>query len=139
MTADEDEAEELDVAGDPDEALAADDPVDDPVQLSEAEQVAASARNTRPVRKARPVVAAPVKKDRQTPRQKRTATKDVHRRSTPVQFVQESANELRKVVWPTASQLRQYFIVVLVFVLIIIAYVSLLDLGFGALLLQIFG
>lgn len=142
ITADEDEAEELQ-----DEALDAgtleadvdEDPVDDPVQLSEAEQMAAAARDTRPVRKARPAAVAPVKKERQTPRQRRTAVKDVAKRATPAQFVRESAGELRKVVWPTASQLRQYFIVVLVFVLIIIAYVSLLDLGFGALLLKIFG
>ena len=42
-------------------------------------------------------------------------------------------------VWPTATQLRQYFVVVLVFVLLVIAYVSALDLLFGWGLLKIFG
>ena len=46
--------------------------------------------------------------------------------------------ELRKVVYPTGQQLLNYFVVVLIFVLFIIAYVSLLDLGFGAAMFRIF-
>ncbi len=57
----------------------------------------------------------------------------------PVQFAAESVEELKKVVWPTWSQVQQYFWAVLVFVLIVIAYVGLLDLGFGWLLLKLFG
>lgn len=60
-------------------------------------------------------------------------------KTNPVKFVKESAGELKKVVWPTKDQLVQYFFVVLVFVLFIIAYVGVLDLGFGAALLAIFG
>jgi preprotein translocase subunit SecE len=59
-------------------------------------------------------------------------------RTGPVKFVRESVGELRKVVYPTGQQLINYFIVVLVFVLFIIAYVSLLDLGLGALIFRIF-
>jgi preprotein translocase subunit SecE len=59
-------------------------------------------------------------------------------RTTPAKFVRESVGELRKVVYPTGQQLINYFIVVLVFVLFIIAYVSLLDLGLGALIFRIF-
>ena len=59
-------------------------------------------------------------------------------RTTPLKFVRQSVGELRKVVYPTGQQLINYFIVVLVFVLFIIAYVSLLDLGFGALIFRIF-
>ncbi len=59
-------------------------------------------------------------------------------RTGPVKFVRESVGELRKVVYPTGQQLINYFIVVLVFVLFIIAYVSLLDLGIGALIFRIF-
>ena len=55
------------------------------------------------------------------------------------EYLAESQFELRKVVWPTATQLRQYFVVVLVFVLLVIAYVSALDLLFGWGLLKIFG
>ncbi len=54
-------------------------------------------------------------------------------------FYRQVVAEMRKVVWPTATQLRQYFVVVLVFVLLVILYVSSLDLLFGWGLLQIFG
>ena len=60
------------------------------------------------------------------------------RRTGPVTFVRESVGELRKVVYPTGQQLMNYFFVVLVFVLFIIAIVSLLDLAFGAAILKIF-
>ncbi len=134
VAADEDEAEELDASEEPgDEAMA------DVEQLSDAELLAAAARDTRPVRKARPQVAGPTKKDRATPKRSAKPAGPLTKRTTPAQFVRESAAELRKVVWPTASQLRQYFIVVLVFVLVIIGYVSVLDLGFGAALLKLFG
>jgi preprotein translocase subunit SecE len=59
-------------------------------------------------------------------------------RTTPIKFVLQSVGELRKVVYPTGQQLINYFIVVLVFVLFVIAYVSLLDLGFGAAIFRIF-
>jgi preprotein translocase subunit SecE len=59
-------------------------------------------------------------------------------RTTPLKFVRQSIGELRKVVYPTGQQLINYFIVVLVFVLFVIAYVSLLDLGFGAAIFRIF-
>jgi preprotein translocase subunit SecE len=79
--------------------------------------------------------AAPVPKG--TP----TAKRDVEhteKRTTPVAFVQQSVGELRKVVYPTGQQLGNYFVVVLVFVLFIIALVSLLDLGIGKLVFAIF-
>jgi preprotein translocase subunit SecE len=59
-------------------------------------------------------------------------------RTTPLKFVRQSIGELRKVVYPTGPQLINYFIVVLVFVLFVIAYVSLLDLGFGWAIFKIF-
>ena len=54
-------------------------------------------------------------------------------------FFRDTKSELKKVVWPTGSQLQQYFVVVLVFVLIMIAIVSVLDLGFGTLMLKLLG
>jgi len=60
------------------------------------------------------------------------------RRTSPVGFVRESVGELRKVVYPTGSQLLNYFVVVLVFVLFVIAYVSLLDLGLGWAIFRVF-
>jgi preprotein translocase subunit SecE len=59
-------------------------------------------------------------------------------RTTPIKFVRQSIGELRKVVYPTGPQLINYFVVVLVFVLVVIAYVSLLDLGFGWVIFKIF-
>jgi preprotein translocase subunit SecE len=47
--------------------------------------------------------------------------------------------ELRKVVWPSQQQLITYFIVVVVFVLLVMGFVSLLDLGFGKLVFKVFG
>ena len=59
-------------------------------------------------------------------------------RTTPAKFVRQSVGELRKVVYPTGSQLANYFVVVLVFVLFVIAYVSVLDLGLGWAIFKIF-
>ena len=59
-------------------------------------------------------------------------------RTTPVKFVRQSIGELRKVVYPTGPQLINYFVVVLVFVLFVIAFVSLLDLGLGWAIFKIF-
>ena len=46
-------------------------------------------------------------------------------------FYRQVIAELRKVIWPTRKELITYTTVVIVFVLMIIAYVSVLDLGFG--------
>ena len=54
-------------------------------------------------------------------------------------FYRQVVAELRKVVWPTRSQLLTYTAVVLVFVTFIITIVSLLDLGFGWVVLKVFG
>jgi preprotein translocase subunit SecE len=54
-------------------------------------------------------------------------------------FVRQIVAELRKVVYPTQRQLITYSIVVLIFVAIMIAVVTLLDLGFQRLMFEIFG
>ncbi|MCI1749176.1 MAG: preprotein translocase subunit SecE [Acidipropionibacterium sp.] len=66
-------------------------------------------------------------------------SEDGHRRTTPVMFVRQSVGELKKVRWPTGSETGQYFIVVLVFVLVIIGYVGGLDALFAKALLDLFG
>ena len=53
-------------------------------------------------------------------------------------FYRQVVAELRKVVWPTQEQLVTYFIVVLVFVAFFMTFVSLLDLGFGKLVFELF-
>ena len=54
-------------------------------------------------------------------------------------FYRQVIAELRKVIWPTRDQLVTYFLVVLVFVLFMIAFVSLLDFAFNSAMFQIFG
>ncbi|MGN6333228.1 MAG: preprotein translocase subunit SecE [Motilibacteraceae bacterium] len=54
-------------------------------------------------------------------------------------FYRQIVAELRKVIWPTRKELVTYTSVVVVFVCIVIAYVSLLDFGFGQAVLHIFG
>ena len=53
-------------------------------------------------------------------------------------FYRQVVAELRKVVWPTRDQLSTYFMVVLFFVVVMMAIVSLLDLGFGKLAFEVF-
>ena len=69
----------------------------------------------------------------------RTARRDSDKRTSPVVFYRQVVAELRKVVWPTQEQLTTYFIVVLSFVIVFIAIVSALDLGFGKLVFWMFG
>ncbi|HSK27198.1 MAG TPA: preprotein translocase subunit SecE [Jiangellales bacterium] len=54
-------------------------------------------------------------------------------------FVRQVVAELRKVVYPTRNQLLTYTAVVLVFVGVMIAIVSVLDLVFGWATLAVFG
>jgi preprotein translocase subunit SecE len=61
------------------------------------------------------------------------------RRTSLPTFYRQVVAELRKVVWPTRQQLITYFWVVLVFVLVVMTYVSLLDLGIGKLMFAVFG
>ena len=60
------------------------------------------------------------------------------KRTSPVTFYRQVVAELRKVVWPTQEQLVTYFLVIMVFVVFIMAFVSLLDLGFGKLVFEVF-
>ncbi len=59
-------------------------------------------------------------------------------RTSPITFFRQVVAELRKVVWPTRPQVVNYFFVVLVFVLIMMAIVAGLDFGLGKLMFKIF-
>lgn len=76
------------------------------------------------------------KKDKPTPKQRTEAEKP--KRTTPLEFVRGAISELKKVVYPTGSQLANYFVVVLVFVMLVIAIVTALDYGFGWAMLKVF-
>jgi len=54
-------------------------------------------------------------------------------------FLRQVVAELKKVVRPTRNELVTYTSVVLVFVLAVMIYVSILDYGFGKLVLWAFG
>jgi preprotein translocase subunit SecE len=63
---------------------------------------------------------------------------DKPERTGPATYYRQVVAELRKVVWPTRDQLTTYFAVVMVFVVIMMALVSVLDLGFGRLVFAVF-
>lgn len=92
---------------------------------------------------ARKTAKAPVKKT--TPTRKRAEAERDHEESdrykarNPVEFARQSAGELKQVVWPTWPELTTYFFAVLIFVLFVITFVGLLDMGFGWGLLQLLG
>jgi len=54
-------------------------------------------------------------------------------------FVREVFAELRKVIWPTRRELLTYTSVVLVFVTVMVAIVSGLDIAFARAVLAVFG
>ena len=60
------------------------------------------------------------------------------KRTNPITFLKQVVAELRKVVWPTQQQLITYLIVVAVFVIVVMALVTVLDLPFGKLVFEIF-
>ena len=57
----------------------------------------------------------------------------------PARFVRESVSEMRKVLWPSRTELITYGAVVIVFVVIMVAIVAGLDIGFAKLVLLVFG
>ena len=57
----------------------------------------------------------------------------------PLRFIRESVSEMRKVLWPSRNELVTYSIVVVVFVVIMVAIVAGLDVGFAKLVLILFG
>ncbi|MFC3994626.1 preprotein translocase subunit SecE [Nocardiopsis sediminis] len=65
--------------------------------------------------------------------------KERKRRTGPVTFTKQVVGELRKVRWPTRRELVTYTIVVIVFVVIMVGYVSLLDFGFGEAVTWLYG
>jgi preprotein translocase subunit SecE len=78
--------------------------------------------------RAKAKTAAPERKA--APRKKRTS---------PALFYRQIVAELRKVVWPTRTELFTYTSVVIVFVLVIIGIVALIDLGLTHAVQAVFG
>ncbi len=63
---------------------------------------------------------------------------DKPQRTGAVTFYRQVVAELRKVVWPTQEQLVTYFFVVMAFVVVMMALISVLDLAFGKLAFAVF-
>jgi preprotein translocase subunit SecE len=54
-------------------------------------------------------------------------------------FIRESISEMRKVLWPSRKELITYTAVVIIFVVVMVAIVAGLDVGFAKLVLVLFG
>ncbi|MEU1122249.1 preprotein translocase subunit SecE [Streptomyces sp. NPDC005899] len=54
-------------------------------------------------------------------------------------FYRQIVAELRKVVWPTRSQLTTYTAVVIAFVVVMIGLVTVIDFGFARVIKYVFG
>lgn len=54
-------------------------------------------------------------------------------------FVTQVVSEMKKVTWPTPNETWTYFLVVVVFVAVVMAFTGVLDFGFGKLNALIFG
>jgi preprotein translocase subunit SecE len=80
---------------------------------------------------------APDRKGVATPKRDR-ADKQPSLMARLVKFIREVVSELRKVIWPTRRQQLTYTLVVLVFVAVVVAFVSGLDLGFAKAVFAVF-
>jgi preprotein translocase subunit SecE len=59
-------------------------------------------------------------------------------RTGPVQFLREVRGELRKVAWPSQSEIVNYSIIVLITVVVLTAYIATLDYVFGEAIFKLF-
>ena len=71
-------------------------------------------------------------------RQPAPAPRAAEERTGPRQFLREVRGELRKVAWPTRSEVINYSIIVLVTVVILTTLIALLDYGVGEAVLKLF-
>ena len=56
-----------------------------------------------------------------------------------IRYCKDLKSEIKKVVWPSAKQIKNNSIVVLTFVVISAVFLSLIDLGLGQLVALVFG
>ena len=59
--------------------------------------------------------------------EQRPAPRPASDRATPAQFVREVRGELRKVAWPSREEIIRFSIIVLVTVVLLTAFVALID------------
>lgn len=78
---------------------------------------------------------APAARKRPAPQAPRPSKDD---RTGPVQFLREVRGELRKVAWPSQSEIVNYSIIVLITVVVLTAYIATLDYAFGEAIFKLF-
>jgi preprotein translocase subunit SecE len=61
------------------------------------------------------------------------------KRTSPFLFYRQVVSELRKVIWPTRSELVTYTTVSLIFVVVLVGIVFGLDYGFSWIMVKVFG
>jgi preprotein translocase subunit SecE len=61
------------------------------------------------------------------------------KRATPREFLREVRGELRKVAWPTRSEVINYSIIVLVAIVILTSFIALVDYGVSEFVLKLYG
>jgi preprotein translocase subunit SecE len=63
--------------------------------------------------------------------QPRPQPRPVKERTTPRQYLREVRGELRKVAWPTRAEVTRYSVIVLITVVVLGAFIFLLDYAFA--------
>jgi preprotein translocase subunit SecE len=79
---------------------------------------------------------SPATRKRAAPQAPRPTKKE--ERTTPAQFLREVRAELRKVAWPSRSEVINYSIIVLFTVVILTAFIAGLDFAFGEAILKLY-
>jgi preprotein translocase subunit SecE len=80
---------------------------------------------------------APVERGAPAAQARRVAVQEKRKRTSARQFLKEVRGELRKVDWPSRTELIAYTVVVLVTVVVVTSYVFGLDLVFSKLILNL--
>ena len=75
---------------------------------------------------------------RRPPTAPRPGPEEKEGRTRPRQFLKEVRGELRKVAWPTRAEVINYSIIVLVAVVVLTAFIALVDYGASEFVLTLF-
>jgi preprotein translocase subunit SecE len=79
---------------------------------------------------------APARRERRAPTPPRPTERE--KRTKPTEFVKEVRGELRKVAWPTRAETINYSLIVFVALVVLMAFVGLMDYAFGEFVLKLF-
>jgi preprotein translocase subunit SecE len=111
----------------------------DEVEVQDAAEREATKSRDKSAKKSDAKKDASKKRPTKKPAGKDAKKSAARKRTSPRLFYRQIIAELRKVVWPTRSDLITYTTVVIVFVVVIIAIVAALDAGIGRAVQAVFG